>query len=120
MVGMAECLSNFLAGPPGVGEREDAGVRGGVFLTPSPVDGLVLRMYDHPMERLSLSLPEDLAARIRDAAHADGATLSAWLARAAESRLLLRNASLAIADWEREHGDITDDELAAVERAWRE
>ena len=91
-----------------------------MFLTPSPVDGLVLRMYDHPMERLSLSLPEDLAARIRDAAHADGATLSAWLARAAESRLLLRNASLAIADWEREHGDITDDELAAVERAWRE
>lgn len=72
------------------------------------------------MERLSLSLPEDLAARIRDAAHADGSTLSAWLARAAESRLLLRNASQAIADWEREHGEITGDELAAVERAWRE
>lgn len=72
------------------------------------------------MERLSLSLPEDLAARIRDAAHADGSTLSAWLARAAESRLLLRNASQAIAAWEREHGAISDEELAAVERAWRE
>lgn len=72
------------------------------------------------MECLSLSLPEDLAARIRDAAHADGSTLSAWLARAAESRLLLRDASQAIADWEREHGEITAAELAAVERQWRE
>ncbi len=72
------------------------------------------------MECLSLSLPEDLAARIRDAAHADGSTLSAWLARAAESRLLLRNASQAIADCEREHGEITEAELAAVERQWRE
>lgn len=72
------------------------------------------------MERLSLSLPEDLAARIRDAARADGSTLSAWLARAAESRLLLRTASQAIATWESEHGAITEVELAAVERAWRE
>lgn len=72
------------------------------------------------MERLSLSLPEDLAARIRDAAHADGSTLSAWLVRAAESRLLLRNASQAIAAWESEHGEITEAELDAVERVWRE
>lgn len=72
------------------------------------------------MERLSLSLPESLAARIRDAAHADGASLSAWLARAAESQLLLRNATLAITAWEQEHGEITDAELAGVERVWRE
>lgn len=72
------------------------------------------------MERLSVSLPDDLAARIRAAAHADGSTLSAWLARAAESRLLLRNASQAIAAWEDEHGEITQAELDAVERAWRE
>ena len=82
-------------------------------------DGRVLRSYDGSMERLSLSLPEDLAARIRDAAHADGSTLSGWLAQAAESRLLLRKASRAIADWEREHGEITEAELATVERAWR-
>jgi hypothetical protein len=71
------------------------------------------------MERLSLSLPEDLAVRIRDAARADGASLSAWLARAAESQLLLRNAARAIAGWELEHGEITAAELAAVERAWQ-
>lgn len=88
--------------------------------TRRPVDEPVIRTYDDRMERLSLSLPEDLAARIRDAAHADGSTLSAWLARAAESRLLLRNASQAIADWEREHGEITEADVAAMERAWRE
>jgi hypothetical protein len=71
------------------------------------------------MERLSLSLPEALATRIRDAARAEGATLSAWLMQAAESRLLLRSASQAIADWERAHGEITEAELDAVERAWR-
>ncbi len=72
------------------------------------------------MERLSVSLPEDLALRIRNAALADGASLSAWLASAAESQLLLRNATKAIAAWEHEHGEITAAELAAVERAWRE
>ncbi len=71
------------------------------------------------MERLSLSLPDELAGRIRDAAQADGATLSAWLARAAESQLLLRNAAHAIAEWEHEHGAITEVEIASVERAWR-
>lgn len=87
---------------------------------PGALGRVVIRAYDRAMERLSLSLPEDLAVRIRDAALADGASLSAWLAQAAESRLLLRNASKAIAEWEREHGEITEAELAAVERAWRE
>lgn len=71
------------------------------------------------MERLSVSLPEELAGRIREAANEDGSTLSAWLAHAAESQLLLRNARHAIAAWERDHGPIADAELAAVERAWR-
>jgi hypothetical protein len=71
------------------------------------------------MERLSLSLPNDLAGRIRDAARADGSSLSAWLARAAESQLLLRNAAGAIAAWEREHGEISQAEIEAAERAWR-
>ena len=92
---------------------------GRMLRSPEALDRAVIRAYDHRMERLSLSLPEDLAVRIRAAALADGASLSAWLARAAESQLLLRNASKAIAAWEHEHGEITEAELAAVERAWR-
>lgn len=70
------------------------------------------------MERLSISLPKDLAARVREAAQADGSTLSAFFVRAAESHLLCCQASQAIAAWEREHGEITEQELAEVERVW--
>jgi metal-responsive CopG/Arc/MetJ family transcriptional regulator len=71
------------------------------------------------MQRLSLSLPEELAGRIREAARAEGDSLSGWLARAAEQQLRLRNAAHAIAEWERQHGAISAGELARVERAWR-
>lgn len=71
------------------------------------------------MERLSVSLPKTLAVRIREAAQADGASLSAWIAHAAESQRLRRNAGQAITAWEQKHGEITEAELARVERAWR-
>lgn len=71
------------------------------------------------MEHLSVSVPEELASQIREAAREDGTTLSAWLGQAAESKLLLRNALRAVADWEREHGEITDEQLAQMERTWR-
>lgn len=71
------------------------------------------------MERLSLSLPEDLALRIRRAAEEDGSNISAWLSQAAETQLLLRNANRAIASWEAEHGRITDDELTQADLLWR-
>ena len=72
------------------------------------------------MERLSVSVPDDLAQRIRRAAESQGAGLSAWLARAAEQQLLLERAAEVISAWEREHGTITDAELTQVERVWRD
>lgn len=57
------------------------------------------------MERLSVTLPVELVERVRDAAEADGATLSGWLARAAEAQLVLRGAAQAIAAWEREYDE---------------
>jgi hypothetical protein len=66
-----------------------------------------------------VSLPRALAARIRRAAAEDRAALSAWLADAAEHKLLLRNAHRAIRAYERAHGPITDEELRKMERAWR-
>ena len=71
------------------------------------------------MERLSISIPEELAHRIRQAARSQGGGLSAWLARAAEHQLLLDRAEVAIAAWEEEHGPITDAEIAKADRAWR-
>lgn len=55
-----------------------------------------------------------LARRIRAAAQEDGETLSAWLSRAAERKLLLRNAARAIEAFEAEDEPITDQELERV------
>jgi hypothetical protein len=71
------------------------------------------------MHRLSISLPEAVARELRRAAAEDGESLSSFVVQAIESRLLLRNARRAIADWEQEHGTITEEELKRVERSWR-
>lgn len=71
------------------------------------------------MHRLSISLPEALARDLRRAVADDDESLSSFVVQAIESRLLLRNARRAIADWEREHGAITEEELKRVERWWR-
>ncbi len=74
----------------------------------------------NPRARISISLPSSLAARVRKAARRERAAVSAWVADAAEKKLLLTNARAAIAAYERAHGEITDEELARAERAWRE
>ena len=60
----------------------------------------------------SVSLPPDLAEAIEHAAAAEGTTFSAWLADAAAHRLRIEAGRRAIADWEREHGPLTPEELA--------
>lgn len=70
------------------------------------------------MERLSISLPDQLARDIREAALAGGAGVSAWLARAAETQLLLERAAETIRTWEEVHGEITADEMARAQAEW--
>ena len=70
------------------------------------------------VDRVSLSLPADLGKQVRAAAREDRAALSAWFAEAAETKLLLRNARLAIAAYEAEHGVISEAELDQVGAAW--
>lgn len=60
----------------------------------------------------SVSLPPELAQAIDRAAAQDGTTFSAWLADTAAHRLRLEAGRHAIAEWEREHGPLTSEELA--------
>jgi hypothetical protein len=60
----------------------------------------------------SVSLPAELAQAIDRAAAQDGTTFSAWLADTAARRLRLEAGRHAIAEWERDHGPLTADELA--------
>lgn len=64
--------------------------------------------------RRSISLPLDLDARVEAAAAAERVTVSAWLARSAESRLLLADGLKAMDEWQEEHGPFTTSERRAA------
>ncbi|HEX7672129.1 MAG TPA: hypothetical protein VF395_21185 [Polyangiaceae bacterium] len=70
--------------------------------------------------RLSVSVPAELASKIRKAAARDLTAVSAWLAEAAESKLELVNARKAVREYEKQHGEISEQELGRVERAWKQ
>lgn len=63
-------------------------------------------------DKRSVSLPPELAQAIDRAAAEDGTTFSAWLAGTAAHRLRLQAGRRGIAEWEREHGPLSSDELA--------
>lgn len=63
-------------------------------------------------EKRSISLSPELAHAIDQAAADDGTTFSAWLADTGAHRLRLEAGGRAIAEWEREHGPLTGEELA--------
>jgi len=63
-------------------------------------------------QKRSISLPHDVAEAIEQAAASEGTTVSAWIAETAVHRLRLEAGRRGIAEWERQHGPLTPDELA--------
>ena len=63
-------------------------------------------------QKRSISLPHDVAEAIEQAAAREGTTVSAWIAETAAHRLRLEAGRRGIAEWERQHGPLTSDELA--------
>jgi uncharacterized protein YdeI (YjbR/CyaY-like superfamily) len=63
-------------------------------------------------QKRSISIPSDLADAIDQAATAEGTTVSAWIAETAEHRLRIDAGRQGVAEWERQHGTLTPDELA--------
>lgn len=66
------------------------------------------------ISRLAISVDADLAERIREAA--DGGTVSSWLADAAERKLRAQGLRDVVADWEKEHGELSDAERRRAKR----
>jgi hypothetical protein len=60
----------------------------------------------------SVSLPSALANAIDRAAADHGTTFSGWLTDTAAHRLRLEAGRRGVAEWEREHGALTAEELA--------
>jgi hypothetical protein len=75
------------------------------------------------VEKMSVSFDLQLGAAIREAAADDEESVSAWLAEAARSRLRKLAIQHAMADFQAEFGEFTDDERAEarelIERAER-
>ncbi len=69
-----------------------------------------------PSPKLAITVDADVHDRVLDAAAAEGLSVSAWMTSAARRALLVRDGLAAVADWEAEHGALTEAELSAAHR----
>ncbi|MEY4543933.1 MAG: hypothetical protein RL685_128 [Pseudomonadota bacterium] len=70
----------------------------------------------NPAVKLAITVDSDVHAKILRAAEAEGASISAWMTAAARHALRVREGLAAVAEWEEEHGALTEGELAAARR----
>lgn len=63
-------------------------------------------------DKRSVSFPPELAKAIDQAAAAAGSSFSAWIAETASHRLRLEAGRRGVAEWEAEHGPLSEAELA--------
>jgi hypothetical protein len=71
------------------------------------------------VKKLSVALDEEIADRASVSARRLGLSLSAWLNRAAENALAIEAGLAAVAEWESEHGELSEAELDAADAALR-
>ena len=67
-----------------------------------------------PSPKLAITVDPDVHEGVLDAAAADGVSVSAWMTSAARRALLVRDGLTAVAEWEAEHGALTEAELDAA------
>jgi hypothetical protein len=71
-------------------------------------------------KKRSVSIPPDLDAQREAAGAGDGVTYSAWLAATARKEFTIRAGLKAVAEFEREQGSFSPDEIAEAEQWARE
>lgn len=71
------------------------------------------------VDRLSVTMPPEIGAAVRDAAARDGMSVSNWLAVAAAQRLRNELLGAALDVWEAEDGPFSDEELNVAAAALR-
>jgi hypothetical protein len=74
-----------------------------------------------PAVKLAITVDREVHAKVLRAARAQRQSVSAWMTAAARRVLALRDGLDAVTEWEREHGELTAQELdAARERLRRQ
>ena len=69
------------------------------------------------VDRLSVTMPPEIGAAVRDAAARQGTSVSNWLVAAAAQRLRNELLGAALDRWEAEQGPFSDEELDAAAAA---
>jgi hypothetical protein len=67
-------------------------------------------------KKRSISMPPDLDSEIAAAAAQEGMSYSSWLADTARKEFTIRAGLAGVAEFEREHGAFTADELADADQ----
>ena len=67
-----------------------------------------------PSPKLAITVDPEVHERVVAAAAEEGLSVSAWMTAAARRALLLRDGLAAVAEWEADHGPLTDSELRAA------
>jgi hypothetical protein len=68
----------------------------------------------NPSPKLTITVDPEVREQVVAAATDEGVSVSAWLTSAARQALLVRDGLAAVAEWERRHGRLTDDEMTAA------
>lgn len=71
----------------------------------------------NPSPKMAITVDPDVHAGVLAAAAEEGVSASAWISRAARQALTIRDGLRAVAEWESEHGALTDTELDAARDA---
>ena len=69
-----------------------------------------------PSPKLAITVDADVHAQVLVAAAEERVSVSAWMTMAARRALLVRDGLRAVAEWEQEHGRLTEAELEAAHR----
>jgi hypothetical protein len=64
-----------------------------------------------PALKLAITVDRDVHAKVVRAAKAEHKSVSAWMTTAARRALLIRDGLAAVAEWEAQHGKLSEDEL---------
>ena len=70
----------------------------------------------NPAVKLAITIDRNVHANVVRAATEDEMSVSAWLTTAARRSLRIRDGLAAVAEWEAEHGALTDREIEQARR----
>lgn len=69
-----------------------------------------------PSPKLAITVDAGVHEQVLAAASEEGVSVSAWMTEAARRALRVRDGLRAVAEWEQEHGPLTEAELDAARR----